>query len=195
MGPALIARNYAETLLALAHRHGGEPTVDEYAAAIDDVAEILEREPLIRDFLETPRVDLDAKKRAIEASFRGRVPDLFLRFLIVVVEKRRQSLLRSIAEQYHILVDEARGRVRAEVVLAREADESLKEEILTRLRNRLGQDVTADFTVDPSLIGGVVIRVGGEILDGSLLRRLTGLRRRMLESPVPSAAGAARPAS
>ena len=191
MGPKLIARNYAETLLELAQPLGGDATIDEYAAAIDQVAEILDREPLVREFLESPRVGTEAKKKALEASFAGRVPDLFLSFLLVVVEKRRQSVLREIAEQYHILVDDLRGRVRAEIVLAREPDEKLRAEIVGTLERRLGKKVVPTFLVDPSLVGGIVIRVGDEILDGSLRRRVAGLRRRLLEARVPAAAAGA----
>jgi F-type H+-transporting ATPase subunit delta len=190
MGPQIIARNYAETLLALANRHGGDATVDQYGVAIDEVAELLEKEPLVREFLETPRVDLATKERALQASFGGRVPDLFLRFLIVVVQKRRQGVLRAIAQEYHNLVDESRGRVRAEIILAREADAGLQQEIVTGLERRLGRTVVPIFRIDPSLMGGIIIRVGGQILDGSLRRRTAGLRQRLLNVRMPAAAGA-----
>lgn len=188
MGPTIIARNYAETLLALATRHGGDAAVDEYGAAIEEVAELLRREPLVRDFLESPRVNVEAKKQAIRASFGGRVPDLFLRFLLVVVEKRRQALLQEIAEQYLQLVDEVRGRARAEITLAREPDEALRSDIVTSLQRRLGREVIATFQVDPAILGGMVVRVGGETLDGSIRRRAVGLRRRLLAASLPTVA-------
>ena len=187
MASTIIARNYAETLLALAQRNGGDAAVDQYGVAIEEVSELLRREPLVRDFLETPRVDLDKKTKALEASFRGRVPDLFLRFLVVVVEKRRQGLLQEIAAQYHLLVDEARGRLRADITLAAEADETLKREIVSSLERRIGKTIVPTFTVDRSLIGGIVVRVGDEILDGSLGRRVAGLRRKLLETRLPAA--------
>lgn len=184
MGPTTIARNYAETLLALATRHGGDPVVDEYGVAIQEVAQILRDEPLVREFLETPRVDLEAKREAVRASFGGRVPDLFLRFLLVVVEKRRQGLLPEIAEQYHALVDETRGRTRAEIVLALDPDEDLRNEIVAGLERHLGQEVVPSFSVDPSLLGGVVIRVGGQLLDGSIRRQMVGMRQRLMRAKV-----------
>jgi len=190
MGPSIIARNYAETLLALAQRNGGESTVVEYASAIDDVAEILAREPLVREFLETPRIDLAAKKRALQASFGGRVPDLFLRFLLLVVEKRRQGVLREIAREYASLVDDLQGRARAEITLAREADEGLRREIVTSLERRLGKQVVPTFVVDRSLLGGIVVRAGGELLDGSLGRKVVTLRRRMIDARLPAVVAA-----
>lgn len=179
MGPSIIARNYADTLLELARRTGGEPAIDEFGVAIDDVARLLHSESRIREFLETPRVTTEERKRAVQAAFEGRVPEPLLRFLLVTVEKRRQTLLPEIAAEYGRRVDELRGRARAHVVLAREADPALQQEIVATLEKRLGQTVIAEFEVDPSLVGGIVIRVGDRLFDGSIRRRVTGLRRRM----------------
>lgn len=180
MGPSIIARNYAETLLELARRSGGDQAIDAYGSALDEVGELLRREPRVRDFLETPRVTTDERKRAVRAAFEGRVPEPFLRFLLVVIEKRRQALLGRIATEYSALVDELRGRVRAQVTMAREAEPALRQEVVAALQKRLDRTVVATFDVDPALLGGVVVRVGDQLYDGSLRRRITGLRRRML---------------
>lgn len=185
MGPTIIARNYAETLLTLAERNGGEEMVDGFGAAIEEVAELLRQEPRIRAFLQSPRVDIGAKQEALRASFAGRVPELFLRFLLVVVEKRRQGLFTQIADEYRAMVDERRGRLRADIRLAHAPDEALQREIVGTLERRFGKTVVPDFQVDPELVGGVVIRVGGEILDGSFRRRVATLRRRLSEVRLP----------
>ena len=185
MGPTIIARNYAETLLELARRSGGDQTVDAYASALEEVAELLRREPRVREFLETPRVSTEERKRAVRAAFDGNVPEPFLRFLLVVIEKRRQALLREIASEYVKLVDEVHGRVRADITLAREADADLQQEIVASLEKRLGRTVVPTFRSDPDIVGGVLIRVGDELYDGSLRRRIAGLRRRMMAAAVP----------
>lgn len=190
MGPTIIARNYAETLLALARRHGGDATVDEYASALDDVTRIMREDRRVSGFLSSPRIDPGTRKRVLRQAFEGRVPELFQRFLLVVVEKRRQMLLPVIAEEYRALVDEARGRVRADVRIAREPGETLREEIVASLERRVGKSVIATFRVDPSIVGGVVIRVGDQILDGSVRQRVTNLRRRLMTSRMPRAAAA-----
>lgn len=185
MGPTIIARNYAETLLAVARRHGGEDAVDAYARAIDDVGELLRREPRVRQFLETPRIDAEAKKRAVRSAFAGRVPEHLLRFLLVVVEKRRQGLLPQIADEYHALVDQLRGRVRADVTLAQQPTPELQRELVGTLERKLGKTVVPTFRVDPGLVGGIVVRVGDKILDGSVRSRLAALRRRLVEVRLP----------
>src|SRR5690606_19444998 len=122
----------------------------------------------------------DERKRAVRAAIEGKVPEPFLRFLLVVIEKRRQALLREIATEYGTLVDELRGRVRAQVTLAREGETALEQEVVSALQKRLGKTVVATFEVDASIMGGVLIRVGDQLYDGSVRRRVQGLRKAMM---------------
>lgn len=191
MAPSLVARNYADTLLELARRHGGPAAVDEYLETIGRAADLLRREPRVREFLETPRIGAHEKKRVMRAAFGGRVPEMFLRFLLVLVENRRQALIPQIAEAYRDRVDELMGRVRVSVTLAEEPDAALQQSIATSLERRLGRTVIAQYRVDPALIGGVVVRVGDEVLDGSVRRRAQDMRRNMLSAPLPEPAAVA----
>lgn len=176
-----MARSYAETLLALADRTGGD-ALDEFARGMNELANILEREPRVREFLETPRVDAEAKKQAIRDSFRGRIPLPLLRFLLVVVDRRRQGSLAEIAGAYQALVDERHGTIRARITLAEPPDDALRSEIVHSLETRLGRRVVPTWETDRDLIGGVIVRVGDEILDGSVRRRLGDLRHRLLHT-------------
>ncbi|HEX8272827.1 MAG TPA: ATP synthase F1 subunit delta [Longimicrobiaceae bacterium] len=185
-----IARNYADTLFALAERHGGRPTAEEFLRAIEDLAALLHNEPRVREFLETPRVTGAQKQHALRASLTGRVPDLFLRFALVVLEKGRQSLFGEIARAYRDRVDEMLGRVRVSVVISHAPDAALQAEIVRALEARLGKTVIADFAVDPELLGGMIVRLGDQILDGSIRSRAAGLRRRLLEVEMPALAAA-----
>ncbi len=79
-----------------------------------------------------------------------------------------------------MLLDVKMNRVHAGVTLAVEPDARLEQQVVERLAQALGREVRAHFRTDPSILGGVVVRVGDRILDGSVRRRLTALKRRML---------------
>ena len=185
MRAEIIARNYADTLLELAHRHGGQKTVEEFGDAMERLAEVV-AEPRVREFLASPRIPAAERKEALRGALEGRVPDLFLRFVMLVVDKRRQNLLADIATEYRALVDEQLGRVRVQVAVSHEPDEALREEVARALAKRLGREVIPTFTVDPSLLGGMVVRYGDEILDGSVRTAAENLRRRMTAAAMPA---------
>lgn len=191
MRAELISRNYAETLLALAERNGGDAAVQQFGAAMEDVAGLLNQDPRVRQFMETPRVTLEQRKTALTAALRGRVPELVLRFLLVVVEKRRGALLAEIGQQYQALVDERMGRVRVAVTLSHAPDAALEDEIRRGLEARMGTAVIPTFAVDPELLGGMVVRVGDDVLDGSVRTRAARLRRAMMAADLPPLAAPA----
>jgi F-type H+-transporting ATPase subunit delta len=145
----------------------------------------------VRQFLDTPRVPAAEKKRALRAALAGRAPELFLRFVSVLVDKRRQTLLPEIAEAFRGLVDERMGRVRVQVAISHLPDEALQAEIGNALALRLGRTVIPTFTVDPELLGGMVVQVGDEILDGSVRSCAARLRRAMMAAQLPPSAAPA----
>jgi F-type H+-transporting ATPase subunit delta len=187
----IIARNYAETLLALAERHGGAGGLEEFGRAADALAGLMQDDPRLRQFLETPRVSPDEKKQVLARALAGRAPEMFTRFVMVLADKRRQALLPEIAAAYRELVDERMGRVRVHVTISHAPDAALQAEIGNALADRLGKTVIPTFTVDPELLGGMVVRMGDQILDGSVRTRAAQLRRRLLGAELPPAGAAA----
>lgn len=172
-----VARNYGATLYELARREGA---VELYGELIEEVGALYRSEPDVRRFLETPGIALEQKKEAIRRSLGQRAPEVFVRFVLVVLEKRRHRALPEIAAAYGALVDEAAGRVHATITLPSAADEALREEIVAGLRGVLDREVVAHFREDPRILGGVVVRMGDRLMDGSLRRRLEDLRTEML---------------
>lgn len=172
-----IARNYAEALLALARK---ADDLAGWGRMITDVASGIEQDVRLRRFLEAPQVSAERKNAILAKAFEDRVPRLFLRFLQKLVLNRRQMLIPAIATQYHDLVDTAEGRVHARVTVARALDEAGQAALAAQLSRTLGKTVVPHVTVNPEILGGVVVRVGDTVIDGSVRRRLTTLRTRML---------------
>lgn len=191
MRAEIIARNYAETLLALAERHGGADGLEAFGQAADALAALVQDDARTRQFLETPRVSPEEKKQVLQRALAGKAPEMFVRFVMVLTDKRRQALLPEIAAAYRELVDERMGRVRVHVSISHPPDEALQAEIGRALAERLGRTVIPTFSVEPELLGGMVVRMGDQILDGSLRTRAAQLRRRLLTADLPPAAPAA----
>ncbi len=180
-----IARNYAEVLLALAGKAGD---LEGWGRMIRDVADAVEQDQRLHRFLDSPRVSADAKAAIIIAAFGKRMPRPFVRFLETLVRNRRQMLLAEIAQEYQALVDETQNRVRARVTLAAEPDSRERDRIAAQLTEALGMEVVPTIFVNPRILGGVVVRVGDTVMDGSVVRRLAMLRNRMLYGGLPAPA-------
>jgi F-type H+-transporting ATPase subunit delta len=171
-----IALNYAEALFALGQKSGREA---EYADRLDALAGAVATSPLVHAVLMSPKVTKSVKGRLLTEAMAG-APQEFLLFLQAVVKRGRQGILGEISAQYLGLLDIKLNRVRAGVIVAREPDAALQQEIIKALEARIGKEVLASFTVDPDILGGVVVRLGDRVLDGSVKRRLTRLRRQLL---------------
>lgn len=187
MRDATIARNYAEALLELGRRHNEAET---YAAAFGELDRAMADEPLIRRFMETPKIEQSAKQAAVRAALEGKVPGTFLRFLMVVIAKHRQGLLHEVREQYDTLLDREAGRVHARITLARPADAATAKEIGDRLSKMLGKQVVPHVQVNPAIVGGIIVKWGDRVLDGSVRRQLLSLKREMLHAGLPHGAAA-----
>jgi F-type H+-transporting ATPase subunit delta len=177
MRDTTIARNYAETLLALA---GKAKELRGWGAMLTDVADAMEQNATLRLFLESPRVSAAQKNAVLATAFQDRMPRLMVRFLQSLVTHRRQMLIPEIAREYLDLVDAAEGRMHARVTVAQETSDADRSAIAAQLSRMFGKEVIPHLTVDPSIMGGVIVHVGDTVLDGSVRKRLSTLRRRML---------------
>jgi len=175
-----IARNYAEALVSLAQRAND---LDGWGETINEVADAVEGDPRLSNFLASPKVSANEKIEIIRKAFQDRLPRLFVRFLAAVIANRRQRLIPEIAVEYGLLVDEIQGRVHARVTVAREPDERLRASVERQLGTITGKRVVSHFVVKPEILGGVIARVGDTVMDGSVARRLETLRGRMLGRP------------
>jgi len=176
---SVVGRNYAEALLLAAEARGAAE-IERYGRLIDAVAGAVRADERIAVALESPRVAKATKATLLERALEDLAPAEFVRFLQAVVRRGRQGVLAEIAQEYQGLVDVKLNRVQAGVTLARDPDTELERQIIERLTAAIGKDVRAHFRIDRGILGGVVVRVGDRIFDGSVRRKLATLRRKML---------------
>ena len=179
MKNTVVARNYAAALLALGRE---ADAVERFGDLLDAVAGAVESAPAVKAVLMSPRVRKDAKQQVLAKALKGVAPESFVRFLQAIVQRGRQGMLKDISAAYGELADQHFNRAHASVTTAREVDKKLGKQIAERLEAVVGKTVLPHFQVDPLLVGGIVVRVGGRVFDGSIRRRLQALRRAMLHT-------------
>ena len=177
MRETTIAKNYAEALLELARR-AEDPA--GWGKLMRDVANGVQDDITVQHFLESPKVSEAQKNEVFFQAFGDRVPRHFLRFLQTLVRKRRQMLIPAIAVEYDKLLDIHEGRVHANVTVAREASSGDETRIAEQLSRVVGKTVVPHMNVNAAILGGVVVRIGDTVMDGSVRRRLARLKGQML---------------
>jgi F-type H+-transporting ATPase subunit delta len=176
---SVVARNYAEALLIIAEK---AQAVEKIGELLDAVAGAMASDETLKAVMMSPRVRKAQKQEMLARALGSVAPPDFIRFLQAVVMRGRQDLFSEMSEAYQGLADKHFNRVHASVVTAREADAQLRQVVTERLTKAIGKTVLPHFRSDPSIIGGVIVRMGDRVLDGSIRRRIQTLRARMLNS-------------
>jgi len=177
MRATTIAKNYAEALLELARR-AEDPA--GWGKLMRDVANGVLQDTTLQHFLESPKISEAQKNEVFFQALGDRVPRHFLRFLQTLVRKRRQMLIPEISSEYDKLLDVHEGRVHANVTVAREMNSADESRIAEQLSRVIGKTVVPHMNVNPAILGGVVVKIGDTVMDGSVRRRLGRLKNQIL---------------
>lgn len=173
MKNTVVAKRYAEALYSVASERNQVDSVEQELASI---LEVFNSHPELMSILDHPSISIDAKKKQVAELFQGRVSDLVLNFLNLLFDRRRQDVIAEIGATYVELADAARGRIKAEV----ESAVQLSEEELNALKSKLGvngKQVEFATKVNPSLIGGLKVRIGDRVFDYSVTGQLERFRQ------------------
>jgi F-type H+-transporting ATPase subunit delta len=171
-----VTRNYADTLLALARKANDAAG---WGTMLRQVANAISEDRTLQMFLDSPRIPAEHKTAMLTRALGDRIPRTFMRFLTALVHNRRQTLIPQIADEYDTLLDASQGIVHARVTVARETSDEEKADIGARLSKVTGKTVVPHLAIDPAILGGVVVRIGDTVMDGSVRRKLGMLRRKM----------------
>jgi len=173
-----IAKVYADALFDLAKAAG---TIDKIGAELQELASFQVQEPQFAEFLSSQVIDDDERERSLERMFRGRVDDALLDTLQVMNQHGRIGLLPQLLRAFVLRIEEDRGQVEVQAISAVELSGVEQADVQTLAAQLTGRQPLMDYRIDPSIIGGLVLEVGGYRYDDSVRHNLDALRRRMLE--------------
>lgn len=171
----VIARPYARALFELAQKEGKEARI---AQDLVEVVGIWDDERQFCEWIRRPEVPVIAKHDAVKRLF-GSIDVITQHFLAVIVDNSRETLLSAINEEYRKLWDASRHIMHVEVTAAKKLPRDQKEALTRVLGRATGKTVEIAIKEDTALIGGLTVRIGDRVLDGSLSRRLTVLGDRL----------------
>jgi F-type H+-transporting ATPase subunit delta len=179
VGVEHIADVYAKGLLDTTQRSGKTAeVVDEFDAVM---AEIVDRFPKLETILASVLVSPEEKSALIDSVLKGRVSATLLNFLKVVAHHGRLDCLRAIHFQTRAAYDKLRGRISVRITTATPLTPDAVERIAQDIRAKLGGEPVFQQEIDPSLIGGIVLRIGDTVYDGSIANQLNNLRQQMID--------------
>jgi len=182
IGVEHIADVYAQALLGATETAGVTRAVlDEFGSL---VADVLDAFPKLEAVLASGFVSEEEKSGIIDRVFGGRASATLIHFLKVVARHGRLDLLRTIHRRAILLYDQMSGRVHVELSTAAPVDDALAGRITEQLRAALGAEPVVEQTVDPKLIGGLVVRVGDTVYDGSIANQLRNMRQQIIDRSV-----------
>ena len=176
MARVASARRHAQAVFQIALERG---ELDLWRGDLERISEAM-KDPLIYAFLESPKIRFDEKARVLSQHLEG-VNPLAMNLAYILIARRRLGIAGDIVAEYQRLVDEHRGIAQAEVATAVPVDEEVKDKLVHRLGALVGKEIVLSTRVDPSLIGGLVARVGDKLIDGSTRAKLDTLRNSLIE--------------
>ena len=171
------ARRYAQAVFQIALERD---ELDVWMEDLTLLARALERRELA-EYLDAPQVPVDAKIEVVKGALGDTVGPLALNLLSLLASRSIVPVTPGIAEQYQRLLDAHRGVVQAGIASAVSLDDGQRQKITDLLRGMVDKEVRVNSRVDPDIIGGLLVRVGDRLIDGSTRAKVQALRRDLVE--------------
>lgn len=170
-------RRYGHALFEIAKSEG---KVDVFLKELGEVSTILNTNVEIREFLMHPAIPYGDKKKVIKEIFRGRVDSEIIRLVTILLEHDRMDQLRTVYYDYKYLTYKERGKKIAYATTAVEMTEEEREAIRKKLSEKYNKEIEVQNILDPEVIGGVYLRLGDKIMDGTIRGKLQDMKSMLL---------------
>lgn len=176
-----LAQKYAQAVYELAAAQGA---LDAVERQLDIVEDQINSHPDLAALIYHPRVPAVAKKETLRRIFASELTGFVNNFLLLLIDKRRETALSAIIAEYKNLANAARNIAQADVITALPLTESEKKALADKLSKISGQTVLIKTRLDPAILGGVIVKLGDKLIDGSVRRQIENLKEALIKSQV-----------
>jgi len=176
MSDRSLARRYAQALFLSALE---KDLLDQVEGDLRLVVNEVEKNEDLMRFVDQQLIPPENKTEVIERIFKGKISDLSMNFLKLVFRKRRERFLKEFLEEFVELADSARGIEKVEITTAVELSPEQREFVKNKLSEMINKKVKLMEKVDPKILGGMVVKIGDRVYDGSVINQLNALKRHL----------------
>ena len=173
----MVAKRYAKAMFELALEQG---RLDEIAADLTKVRDSIAENAPWREWLANPQVSAQDKQSAVHQLYGEKVSSEVLHLLLILLKNRRALLIHQVVNSYMEMLDEHKGVVHAQVSSAFPLTEAEEEHLAASLKEMTGKTVVLHKEIDPELIGGVLVRIGDRLYDGSVRGYLQRMEKQLV---------------
>ncbi|MFA9478980.1 ATP synthase F1 subunit delta [Phycisphaerales bacterium AB-hyl4] len=174
-----VDRAYAQALFEMGE---AQSALDALAGEVDELGTLITDQPDLGRLLSSRTLAEAERSAMIERLFNGNVSDLLYRFLQVVNRKGRLNALPGIVQAFSDLIAEKRGIVEVDAFVAARMDDAQAADVAATIGKHLNKEIVLHQYVDESLIGGIKLRVGDKVIDGSVATQLRLLKQNMINA-------------
>lgn len=176
-----IARVYARSLVDVGKEKGILNQLDE---EMKFLSELIEQDNLLKSFLSSPSISKKSKLSFVKKVFSDHLSNYTVNLLNVLIENGRQSVVPDIYEYLGILINEINNRQRVTLITSEKLDDTIKEKIKNELTSKLKKEILIDEVINKDILGGLVIKIGDKVINGSLSKDLQNIKKTLLNSKV-----------
>lgn len=176
-----VARRYAEAFFSIAQEN---TKVDEYQQEMENIVQTISEVDGLEQYFAHLLIPAKEKKELATKIFSEKVSQTTLNFLLMIIDKRRETYLTVIMEEYREMADESRNITKANLISAREVPAEEVNNLAAQLSDTTGKTVQLVQTVDESLIGGVKLRIGDQIIDATVAKKLEMLKQQLKQAKI-----------
>ncbi len=177
-----VAGTYARAMLEVALERGSAVECEKELQAISDLLKHAE----FKVFLENPKIPRGSKVEIFSKVLQGKISDAVLNFMTSIIRRGREIIFSEICVAYSEALDENRGRVHVTLTSATALSEGTRTAFVNALAKKLGREIIAAEKVDADLLGGVTVRIGDTVIDGSIRAKLNAIQDSLLAPRIGS---------
>ncbi len=182
----IVAKRYAKALFHVIGKDPSGKDLERSGKILEDLAAAFRTHTHFRHLMLNPRFDRETRLKVLESILGsiagGQVRGPLARFVELLVKKNRFQYMTEISKAFAALVNESRGVITVPIYTAKELSQQDRDEVRRSIEALTGRKVQVRWSMDPSLIGGMVVQVGETVVDGSVRGRLEAIRKKLVNT-------------